>query len=67
VRERRRGEVAPQDDPALIAGKLKIMYESYARGTLEKDYDLSPVADYGRDVLAKRLAEHIDATLAERT
>jgi len=67
VRERRRGEVAPQDDPALIAGKLKIMYESYTRGTLEKDYDLSPVADYGRDVLAKRLVEHIEATLAERT
>jgi len=67
VRGRRRGEVAPQDDPVGIADKIKIMYERYTRGTLDTEYDLSPVPDYRRDVLAKRLAEHIDAILAERT
>jgi len=67
VRGRRRGEVAPQDDPAGIADKIKIMYERYTRGALDTEYDLSPVPDYRRDVLAKRLAEHIDAILAERT
>lgn len=67
VRERRRGEVAPQGDPETIASKLKIMYESYARGTLDRDYDLSPAVEYGRDVLSKKLAEHIESILAERT
>ncbi len=67
VRECRRGEVAPPDDPAGIASKMKLMYESYCRGTLDADYDLSPVAKYGRDVLSERLAEHIESILAERT
>jgi glycosyltransferase involved in cell wall biosynthesis len=62
-----RGEVVSQDDAVKIAGKIRLMYEKYLRGALETDYDLSPVPDYRRDVLAKRLAELLDTFLAERT
>jgi hypothetical protein len=62
----RRGEVAGQDDAARIAGAIKTMYEKYLGGTLDTDYDLSPVPEYRRDVLAKRLAERLDTLVAER-
>jgi glycosyltransferase involved in cell wall biosynthesis len=61
-----RGEVAQQDDAAEIARKIKLMYEKYSRGTLDTDYDLSPVPEYRRDLLAGRLAERLDRLLAER-
>jgi glycosyltransferase involved in cell wall biosynthesis len=61
VRRHRRGEVVPHDDPAKIAGALAAMYAAYRAGTLDAAYDLSPVADYRRDVLAGRLAERLDA------
>ena len=63
----RRGEVAPQEDVAEISDKIKLMYEKYLGGTLETDYDLSPLPEFGRDVLAGRLADHLDTILAERT
>lgn len=62
-----RGEVAPLGDAAEIARKIALMYEKYLRGTLDKDYDLSPVPEYGRDAIAGRLAARLDALLAERT
>ncbi len=61
VRKYRRGEVARQDDPRAIADKLKLMVEKHRNGTLETDYDLSPVAEYRRDVLTDRLAERLDS------
>jgi hypothetical protein len=61
VRRHRRGEVVAHDDPAKIAGALAAMYAAYRAGTLDASYDLSPVADYRRDVLAGRLAERLDA------
>jgi len=65
VRRHNRGEVVPHDDPGKIAGALAAMYDGYAAGTLDAAYDLSPVADYRRDVLAGKLAERLDA-LSER-
>jgi glycosyltransferase involved in cell wall biosynthesis len=63
----RRGEVVSQNAPAEIAAKIKLMYQKHINGTLETDYDLSPVNDYRRDVLARRLADHLDTPPAERT
>ena len=65
VRRHRRGEVVPHDDPARIAAALGAMYGGFAAGTLDSAYDLSPVADYRRDVLAGKLAGRLDA-LARR-
>jgi glycosyltransferase involved in cell wall biosynthesis len=61
VRRHRRGEVARQDDPRAIADRLKLMADKHRNGTLETDYDLSPVAEYRRDVLTERLAERLDS------
>jgi hypothetical protein len=66
VRRHRRGEVAPHDVPDKIAGALASMYAGYRAGTLDAAYDLSPVADYRRDVLALRLAERLDALCGRR-
>ena len=63
----RRGEVVSQNSPAEIAAKIKLMYGKHLSGTLETDYDLSAVSDYRRDVLARRLADHLDTPTAERT
>jgi hypothetical protein len=62
-----RGEVAPQGDTAGIAAKIKLMYEKHMRETLETDYNLAPVREYRRDVLAERLAERLDTLVSERT
>ena len=61
VRRHRRGEVVPHDDPGKIADALGIMYERYRAGTLDAVYDLSPVSECRRDILAGKLAERLDA------
>lgn len=61
-----RGETAPQADPAAIAGKIRLMYEKYLRGTLDSDYNLAPAPGFARDVLARRLAERLDTLVSGR-
>ena len=65
VRAHKRGEVAPPDDPEKIAAALVGLYRKYRAGTLDAEYDLSPVGEFRRDVLAGKLAERLDA-LSER-
>jgi glycosyltransferase involved in cell wall biosynthesis len=64
IRAHRRGEVVPQEDPGKIADALGVMYGGYRAGKLDTEYDLSPVGEYRRDVLAGKLAERLGA-LAE--
>jgi glycosyltransferase involved in cell wall biosynthesis len=66
VRRFKRGEVAPQDDAELIADRIETMYRKHRGGTLETDYDLTPVTEYGRDVLTRRLAKYLDTLSAGR-
>jgi glycosyltransferase involved in cell wall biosynthesis len=61
----RRGVVAPADDPGQIADRIAELYEKYASGTLDKDYDLSVVQEYQRETLTAKLADCLDA-LASR-
>ena len=66
VRRHRRGEVVPHGDPAKIADALGTLYGGYEAATLDAAYDLSPVAEYRRDVLAGELAARLDALAGRR-
>ncbi len=66
VRRFERGEVAPQDDPDRIADRIEKMYGKHRGGTLETDYNLTPVTEYRRDVLTERLAEYLDTLVDGR-
>jgi hypothetical protein len=61
VRRLGRGEIASQDDPERIAERIEKMHRKHLEGTLETDYDLTPVNEYRRDVLTGRLAEFLNA------
>lgn len=56
----RRGEVAPADDPWRIAEAIARLVGRFTAGTLDRDYDLSPVAEFRRDRLTADLAECLD-------
>jgi hypothetical protein len=58
-----RGATAPVDDPESIARALTTMYEKHRQNRLDRDYDLMPVEEYRRDVLAGRLAGYLDSML----
>jgi glycosyltransferase involved in cell wall biosynthesis len=56
----RRGEVAPADDPRRIAEAIGRLVGRFTAGTLDRDYDLSVVAEYRRDRLTADLAQCLD-------
>lgn len=61
VRKLRRGEVVSQDDPEDVARALRTLYEKYAAGALEREYDLSERPEYTRKRLAGALAEYLES------
>jgi glycosyltransferase involved in cell wall biosynthesis len=63
VRAHGRGEVAPPGDVGKIAAAIETLYRKYRAGTLDTEYDLSPVSEFRRDVLAAKLAGLLDGLL----
>jgi glycosyltransferase involved in cell wall biosynthesis len=60
IRRLNRGEVVAQDDTAQIAERIELMFRKFARGELDKAYDLSPAPEYQRERLTGRLCELLD-------
>ncbi len=64
--QRRRGEVAPQDDEDAIAGRIALMYDKYKNGSLDRDYDLSAVVGCTREETAGQLADYLQFVTSNR-
>ncbi len=61
VESLRRGETADAGDVEAIAHKIRVLYDHYRSGTMERAYDLSPRPEFERARQAGELARVLDA------